>query len=152
LEVYQLTGKPISHFQQQWNSTPPKDWTVLGLRREKTLESRRINARVKKMLELGLVDEVKSLLAEEKPLSKQAKAAIGYTEVIDYLDGKMDLEEAVERIKINTRRLAKHQRTWFKRFNSVNWIDIPENQTDNEIFEKAIKFLDTKKKLNGSTR
>jgi tRNA dimethylallyltransferase len=70
LEVYRLTGKPISSFQKQFEAERPlHDWTMIGLRREKALESQRINARVKKMIELGLVDEVRSLLAEATPLS-----------------------------------------------------------------------------------
>ncbi|MFQ6036976.1 MAG: tRNA (adenosine(37)-N6)-dimethylallyltransferase MiaA, partial [Sedimentisphaerales bacterium] len=125
LEVYQLTGKPISSFQQQWEARGTKyDWTIIGLRREKGEENRRINARVKKMIAAGLVDEVKSLLAEEKPLGPQARCAIGYAEIIDYLNGRQTLVDAVELIKKNTRRLAKSQRTWFKTFKDVHWLDI----------------------------
>jgi tRNA A37 N6-isopentenylltransferase MiaA len=95
MEVYELTGKPISTFQQQWNpnhSLPlnlqmplgdmPFPWKIIGLRREKSVENSRINQRVKKMVARGLVDEVSSLLAEPKPLSKQARCAIGYAEII----------------------------------------------------------------------
>jgi tRNA dimethylallyltransferase len=129
LEVYQLTGKPISSFQTQFEAERPvQDWTIIGLRRERTVESRRINARVKKMIELGLVDEVKSLLAEDKPLSQQARCAIGYAEIIGHLEERMSMEDAVELIKKNTRRLAKGQRTWFKTFRPVRWIDIDEQE------------------------
>ena len=131
LEVYQLTGKPISSFQRQFDLPQPKgNWQIIGLRREKDEENRRINARVKKMLQAGFVDEVKSLLAEEKPLSLQARSAIGYAEIIDYLAGKEALEKAVEKIKINTRRFAKAQRTWFKTFKNINWLDV---NTDDDI-------------------
>jgi tRNA dimethylallyltransferase len=156
LEVYQLTGKPISSFQKQWDSlavagTATDDrgqknheWTIIGLRRDKTEESRRVNARVKKMIADGLVDEVKSLLAEEKPLSPQARSAIGYAEIIDCLNGRYSLEEAVELIKRNTRRLAKHQRTWFKTFRNVNWIDIKPDESAEKILsrvETLVKIL-----------
>jgi len=148
LEVYQLTGKPISSFQKQWdslavNGTATNDrgqnsgWTIIGLGREKTEESRRINARVKKMIADGLVDEVNSLLAEEKPLSPQARSAIGYAEIIDYLNGRHSLEEAVELIKRNTRRLAKHQRTWFKTFRNINWIDIEPDESAEKILSRV---------------
>ena len=90
-----------------------------------------MNLRVKKMIESGLVEEVKSLLAEEKPLSQQAAAAIGYAEMIAHLDGDMELDETVEKIKINTRRFAKSQRTWFKTFRNVHWINITEDDTVN---------------------
>ena len=135
LEVYKSTGKGISQFQQQFNSQQPKhNWTIIGLRREKAEESSRMNKRVKKMIETGLVDEVKSLLAEDKPLSRQAGCAIGYAEIIDYLNGQTNLEDAVELIKKNTRRFAKSQRTWFKTFKNVNWLDIEPA----EPFEKIL--------------
>jgi tRNA dimethylallyltransferase len=171
LEVYRLTSKPISSLQKQWNrkqkiedgrqkrdeelnssylapqfiggfSLPTKqDWKIIGLRREKSEENKRINLRVKKMIADGLVDEVKSLLAEEKPLSLQARSAIGYTEIINYLNGQISLEDTVERIKINTRRLAKHQRTWFRTFRNVNWIDIAPENTAEKIFDRAKAIL-----------
>ncbi|MBN1788145.1 MAG: tRNA (adenosine(37)-N6)-dimethylallyltransferase MiaA [Sedimentisphaerales bacterium] len=138
LEVYELTGKPISSFQQQFDLPAPKgNWKIIGLRREKSEESRRINARVKKMIEEGLVDEVKSLLAEEKPMSDQAKSAIGYAEIINHLQGKETLEKAIESIKINTRRFAKSQRTWFKTFKNVNWFDLANDETPESILAKA---------------
>lgn len=139
LEVYQLTGKPISSFQWQFDLPAPKGgWTIYGLRREKTEENKRINARVKKMIEAGLIDEVKNLLAEEKPLGTQARSAIGYAEIIDYLAGRETLEKAIEKIKINTRRFAKAQRTWFKTFKTVNWLDISEEATVENILAKII--------------
>ncbi len=134
LEVFELTGKPISSFQQQFSAEPAdSDWTVVGLRRDKTLESNRINQRVKKMIEAGLVDEVRALLAEPEPLSKQAFCAIGYAEMNEYLNGKTTLEKAIENIKKNTRHLAKHQRTWFRSFKNVNPLDISEAQTQQQI-------------------
>ncbi len=143
LEVYQLTGKPISSLQKQWDSSQTKhDWTIIGLRREKTEESKRINSRVKKMIVAGFVDEVKSLLAEEKPLSKQARCAIGYAEIIEYLNGQIELEEATELIKKNTRRLAKNQRTWFKTFKNVHWLDIEPNEPPEKILTRMKTLLE----------
>ena len=142
LEVHQLTGKPISSLQQQFDADQPlQEWNIIGLRRPRPLESSRINARVKKMMRLGLLDEVKSLLAEDKPLSTQARSAIGYAELIDHLEGKMNLEEAVENIKINTRRLAKGQRTWFKTFRDVNWLDIAEDHPPENILDRAMELI-----------
>jgi tRNA dimethylallyltransferase len=143
LEVYQLTGRPISSFQKQFDvEQPMHDWTILGLRREKAEESRRMNARVKKMIDQGLVEEVKSLLAEEKPLSQQARCAIGYAEILSHLQGKLSLEEAIEEIKKNTRRLAKGQRTWFKTFKGVRWIDVGPEETAESVIDRATKELD----------
>jgi len=143
LEVHELTGKPISSFQKQWEDTQPaSDWLVIGLRREKEIESQRMNLRIKRMMEAGLVNEVTALLAEEKPLSPQAAAAIGYAEMIAHLKGEMDLDETVERIKINTRRFAKSQRTWFKTFKNVNWIDITEDDTVESALEKSLNIIE----------
>ncbi|MBN2588903.1 MAG: tRNA (adenosine(37)-N6)-dimethylallyltransferase MiaA [Sedimentisphaerales bacterium] len=149
LEVYQLTGKPISSFQKQWNTYDNRlpseqnnhNWTIVGLRRAKEEESGRINQRVKRMILNGLVDEVESLLNEEKPLSKQAQAAIGYAEIINHLNGNTDLKEATELIKKNTRKLAKGQRTWFKTFRNVNWLDINPEESHDEILQRAKTLL-----------
>ncbi len=142
LEVYIITGKPISSFQKQWEQHSTKhDWTIIGLRREKTDASGRINKRVKKMIDAGLVDEVKSLLDEEKPLSRQARCAIGYAEIIDHLNGQTSLEDATELIKVHSRRLAKGQRTWFRTFSDVNWLDLEAEESSEGVFERAKALL-----------
>lgn len=151
LEVYELTGKPISSFQRQWNPQQTSDerratnydWTIIGLRRDKAEENKRINARVKKMIAAGLVDEVKSLLSEEEPLSPQARCAIGYAEVIDYLSGKTTLEDAIELIKKSTRRLAKSQRTWFKTFRNVHWLNIGPEEPGEKILDRVKGTVDS---------
>ncbi len=138
LEVYKLTGNPISSLQKQWDRRDTKhDWTIIGLRRKKTDTGGRINKRVKKMIVAGLVDEVKSLLAEEKPLSREAQCAIGYAEIIEYLKGHISLEDAIELIKKNTRRLAKNQRTWFKTFKNVHWFDIEPDEPPEKILSRT---------------
>ena len=145
LEVYKITGKPISSLQQQFDAEKPlRDWTIIGLRREKSVENSRMNQRVKKMIEAGLVDEVKGLLAEEKPLSQQAQCAIGYAEIIEHLNGKMSLEDATELIKKNTRRFAKNQRTWFKTFKDVNWLDIDPDEQPGKILHRTKTMLEGK--------
>ncbi len=146
LEVHQLTGKPISSLQKQWDRRDAKhDWTIIGLRREKTEESKRINSRVKNMIADGFVDEVKALLAEEKPLSRQARCAIGYAEIIEYLNGQISLEEATELIKKNTRRLAKNQRTWFRTFKNVYWLDIEPDESPEKILSRTKIFVESGK-------
>ncbi len=142
IEVYQLTGKPISSFQSQFAAEKPlDDWKIIGLRRPKAQASRRINLRVKKMAEAGLLAEVQNLLTEESPLSKQAAAAIGYAEIIDHINAEISLDEAIERIKVNTRRFAKSQRTWFKTFKNVTWLDIEEEEAPKNILQRALELL-----------
>lgn len=145
LEVYKITGKPISSLQQQFDAEKPlHDWTIIGLRREKNVENSRINQRVKKLIDAGLVGEVKALLAEEKPLSQQARCAIGYAEIINYLNGKMSLEDATELIKKNTRHFAKNQRTWFKTFKNVHWLDITPDEQPGKILIRTKTILEHK--------
>jgi len=143
LEVFELTGKPISSFQRQFDvENTLREWKIIGLRRDKADTGTRINQRVKRMLENGFADEVKALLAEDKPLSKQAASAIGYAEIIDHLKGNLPLEKAVEKIKINTRRFAKAQRTWFKTFKGVNWLDIAEDESSEDILSRTMELLE----------
>lgn len=141
LEVHELTGRPISSFQKQWDAQPPSDWTVIGLCRDKEKENQRMNLRVKRMVDEGLLDEVKSLLAEPKPLSKQAAAAIGYAEVIAHLEGKCTFDDAVEQIKINTRKFAKAQRTWFKTFRNVHWLPLEDTDTPQTALDRVWPLL-----------
>ncbi|MGC9454741.1 MAG: tRNA (adenosine(37)-N6)-dimethylallyltransferase MiaA [Phycisphaerae bacterium] len=128
LEVYELTGTPISELQRQWGNRRRYDCLLIGLRREKPDLHHRINRRAERMVEAGLVDEVRSLLAEPEGLAPQAAQAVGYAETIEHLQGRLTLEEATERIKINTRRLAKKQRTWHRRWRDVRWVDIDADE------------------------
>jgi len=90
-------------------------------------QNRRTNARVKRIIDAGLAEEVRSLLAEHDPLSNAARRALGYAEMVRHLEGELSLADAVEWIKINTRQFAKAQRTWFKRFLETEWIDLTED-------------------------
>lgn len=115
LEVLHQTGTPISRQQTQWASpTAHTDRVLIGLVWEIEDINRRINARVRGMMEQGLLDEVRGLHAAGR-LGPQAREALGYKQLIDHLEGRGSLDEAVERIKIETRRFGKNQRTWLKR-------------------------------------
>ncbi len=102
----------------------------------------RINARVKAMIQAGLVDEVRSLLAETPGPSEQAGQALGYAQIIDHLAGKMALSDAVEQIKIHTRRLAKHQRTWFRKFHTTQWLDVAADESDSSICRRLLQLIE----------
>ena len=94
---------------------------VLGLTLRREEIYNRINRRVEKMFELGLIDEVQNLLDSGIPRDAQAMLGIGYREVVDFLDGKFSKDETIERIQIATRHYAKRQFTWFKRMHYINW-------------------------------
>ena len=142
LEVFELTGRPISALQEQWDKERPRyDSRFLGLRWSKDDLHLRIKERVLRMMERGLVDEVRSLLALERPLSTAARQAVGYAEVIDHLQGGPDLAHTVEAIKINTRQLAKAQRTWLRRFRTIEWIDLTADATVATVADSVMDRL-----------
>ncbi len=139
LEVHELTGRPISELQSQWDQDRTKyKCAFIGLRRELDDQNHRTNERVRRMIDVGLVDEVRSLLGESVPLSTAARQALGYAEIITHLEGKVSLADAVEMIKINTRQFAKAQRTWFKRFRSLHWIDIAPDDPAEQTADRAL--------------
>jgi tRNA dimethylallyltransferase len=143
IEVYRITGSPISAWQQQWSLDQIRtDIRIIGLDYTPAVINRRINARVRAMIEAGWLDEVRSLLSGP-PLGSQARAALGYRELIGHVEGRETLEEAVELIKIRTRRLGKQQRTWLRRFRPLScskWIAADELD-HNSITEKALMSI-----------
>jgi tRNA dimethylallyltransferase len=139
LEVYRITGKPISHLQSQWDSQQRRyDCILIGLRRALSDQNRRINARVKKMVDAGLVEEVRSLAATAPGIRGPAAQAVGYAEILEHFEGKVSLEKAIENIKINTRRLAKKQRTWQRRFRDVRWFDVEADASATKLADRVL--------------
>lgn len=141
LEVHQITGRPFSSFHvTDGHRRDCYRTLLLGLAWPREELHRRINARVKAMFAAGLIDEVASL---RDRLGDQARQAVGYKEVIAHLDGRYDREEAIYRVARATRLLAKQQRTWFKRFTDIIWLDgagddlTPRAQTLAEDFLKT---------------
>lgn len=143
LEVYHRSGVPISELQKQWAQSCSKyDCRVVAVRRPKEETSRRINDRVRQMMVDGLIEEVRSLLAEPAGIGDQAAQAVGYAEIIRHLSGELSLEDAVEQIKINTRRLAKSQRTWMRRMPGVRWVDVAEDERVEQIADRVQSIWD----------
>lgn len=123
LEVYHGTGKPLTHYHEQ-QPDPPFTYTTIVLNRDREILYNRINRRVDRMLERGLLDEVRDVMdidgvqLDEPPLS-----TIGYREPIQHLRGEISYDEMVRLVKRNTRRYAKRQLTWFRRYDEYIWID-----------------------------
>jgi tRNA dimethylallyltransferase len=120
LEVAEVTGRSILDFRR--GKKEERDFKIMkiGLELPKEELHRNINTRVDKMIEAGLVEEVKKLLPYKH---LNALQTVGYAEIFDYLDGKTSLKEAIELMKTNTRQYAKRQMTWFKKDKDINWID-----------------------------
>ena len=122
LEVFHKTGRAVSELRTEW-ANPKTDPHVLiaGIARDRHELYRRIETRVDEMFAAGLVDEVRGLAAKFGTLGREASQAVGYKEVLHHLAGEEDLETTVERVKRNTRRMAKRQLTWFRSFDSIRW-------------------------------
>lgn len=112
------------------------DALVIGLTCERSLLYERINQRVDLMIEAGLVAEVEALLAGGLSREAQAMQAIGYKEIVQYLDGMLPLDVAVQTIKKATRHFAKRQMTWYRKMPYIEWIDLTEAPDQDQIVEK----------------
>jgi tRNA dimethylallyltransferase len=112
LEVFELTGRPISAWQTQWRGTPAVEAVCLDLSRAELY--RRIDERVLQMMRDGLLDEVRRLRELTPPLSREARQALGYKELLDHLEGRCSIDEAVREVQARTRNFAKRQLTWFR--------------------------------------
>lgn len=139
LEFFHLTGKPISEHNEaegQKESAYDSRYFVLTDEREKLYS--RINERVDKMIEDGLVEEVQSLVKLGCHKDLVSMQALGYKEILAYLEGRCTLEEAVYLIKRDTRHFAKRQLTWFRREKDVIWV--PKNEFAYED-DKILSFM-----------
>ena len=131
LEVCYQTGRTYTSFRTQQKRERPFRIVKIGLNREREELYNRINLRVDQMIEQGLLYEVEGLYARRH---LNALNTVGYKELFDYMDGRWSKEEAIERIKGNTRRYARKQLTWFKRDDSVCWFH-PDQQ------EEILKYI-----------
>jgi len=143
LEVYHLLGRPISELQQEHDLGRSADeCRVFALHWPRTILHRRIERRTDIMIEEGLLDEVRGLLAADQPLSRTARQAVGYREVIDHFEGKCTLDEAIEQIKAHSRRLARRQETWFRGLSECRTLDVTEPPLGNRRGMDAEKTAD----------
>ena len=143
LEVYLETGETITEHNRKTQLIPPKYHPVwLGLDFEpRAALYERIDLRVNIMLELGLVEEIKALLASGIPEKCTAMQAIGYKEFINALDGRCTIEEAAAEVQQSSRRYAKRQLTWFRRNKAMNWLTRHPGEGSEEILAKARRVL-----------
>lgn len=134
LEYYNDTGKLLSeHNEEQQKHDSPYNFKYFVLNDDRQLLYDRINKRVDKMFELGLVKEVKNLLDMGYGRNLVSMQGIGYKETVAYILGEMNLEDTIELIKKNTRHFAKRQLTWFRREKEVTWIDYREYGNDKKV-------------------
>lgn len=134
LEVYETTGKPISQHQAESRQQPPAfDYQLFGLHMEREWLISRIDRRVDRMMEDGLVSEVQSILDRGYARDLVSLQAIGYKEIIAYLHKECTLPEAIDTLKLGTRHLAKRQMTWFKSVEGLVWLDIKGPESSGNV-------------------
>ena len=144
LTFFEMTGEKLSeHNKRERERRSPFDFAyfVLTMDRKKLYE--RIDKRVDLMFDMGLVDEVKALMAKGYDKSLVSMQGIGYKEVIDYLNGRTSLEECIDIIKRDTRHFAKRQLTWFKREKVVTYIDKDEFGTEDKCLKEMLRVYNS---------
>ncbi len=146
LEVVAATGRPISERQTQWTGAPGRSVLLAGIRRTPEDLRARISGRVGRMVDAGLLDEIRALVPEGA-LGPTAGEAIGVKELVPVLreecaSDSPAMAEALEAVTRHTRHLARRQRTWFKRFDDVDWLDVaPDASPEDTGMRVAESFL-----------
>ncbi len=141
LEVYKLTGEPIWKLQEEYKRETNFNFQQFGLNWQRETLYKNIELRVDKMIELGLVEEVKEILALGFKKNLNALNTVGYKEIIEFLDEKISLERAIELIKRNTRRYAKRQLTWFRKDKRIRWLDINDKKDLSKVTQSIIEDI-----------
>lgn len=145
LEVYYLTGKPMSSFQSSAHKEKSKyDSLYFVLNMDRQMLYKRINERVEKIMQDNLVEEVRSIIAGGYSEQLKPFRSIGYKQIVQYLKNELTLEQAVENIKKETRNFAKRQLTWFRKIKTARWIEINTRNpelTDEEIYKTVQKHF-----------
>jgi len=140
LEVTLGTGRPFSSFGPGLDAYPPSPFTQIGIRLPRDLNDLRIAERYKKQIEDGFVEEVRNLVSDGRKLSKTASQALGYKQIISFIEGDNTLGEAIESAITSTRRFARRQEKWFRRDPRIQWMDVKKDPL--ELLEEVIKVFD----------
>jgi len=144
LEVYRLTGKPLSETQEQSRGDEkrsPYRLCLIGLTMDRADLYRRIEERVDGMLEAGLVDEVRGLLGRGVPRDAVSMRGLGYKEIAAYLAGETSYEEAVAILKRDTRHFAKRQLSWFRHMRGLEWVDAGGQAKNSDLFQEICAII-----------
>jgi tRNA dimethylallyltransferase len=139
LEVYRFTGKPISHWQLQFDEARSADQCrVFTLRHARPILHQRIEQRVNDMFQAGLTAEVEQLLEKWQTLSHTATQAVGYQEVIAHLRGELTRAQTIDRTQVRTRKFARHQETWFRGLSECRIIDLDQSYHPTAIARQLV--------------
>lgn len=139
LEVCRYTGMPFTSFRKKIVKKRPFKVVKIGLVRERNELYKRIDNRIDEMIVAGLFDEVESLIEFK---NHNALNTVGYKEVFNYMDGEYDKEEAIRLLKRNSRRYAKRQITWFKRYNDIEWFKADDINGIEKYIEQQMDLVE----------
>jgi len=141
LEIWELTGTPISELQKQWGRQSPR-WRplVVAIRRDRDDLTRRIRRRVEWMIATGLVDEVRRLAARPAGLARGARQALGYAEALDFLGGRLTERDLVPAIIAHTRQFARRQMTWLARFPAIVWLAAAPDAPTEALADEVVRL------------
>ena len=142
LERISLGEENLQPFSSRRTDNSQIDPLIIGLSRPREELYDRINRRVDKMMELGLEDEVKGLVDSGLSLENMSMQAIGYKEILEYFSGECTMDEAVDRIKKNSRHYAKRQFTWFRRYDRMEWVDISAFGSEKEAMDEMDRMIE----------
>lgn len=143
IEVFETTGKKMSETCEDFRKKNKDfDLVYIGLDMDRGKLYDRINRRVDIMLEQGLVEEVRMLLNSGYGRELTSMKAIGYKEVADYIEGKVEYSEMVETLKMNSRRFAKRQLTWFRRDDRIKWFNYDNYDTTEEMYSDIFRYIE----------
>ena len=145
IEYYKVSGEKISDHNKKSALAPsPYDYVYIGLTRDRQNLYERIDKRVDEMVSMGLADEVFGLWKKGCTLDMTSMQALGYKEIIWYIKGKCTFDEAIRILKRDSRRYAKRQLTWFKRNQNINWINLSEYSSADDVINEIIKILENR--------
>jgi tRNA dimethylallyltransferase len=143
LDVWMQTSKPFSFFHTNKEIIIPGDTLVIGLHLKREILYNKINLRVDQMIKAGLIDETRSLLEAGLSPESQSLNTVGYKQVISHLNNELSVDEMADEIKTKTRRYAKRQLTWFRRWDFIRWLDA-DHQNEKKLLADTELLLAAK--------
>ena len=138
IEVIRLTGRPYSEQRIGWDNVDKAPQNLFCISREVDVLNQRIHKRVDEMFNQGLVEETQTLIKKGLRNNRNACQALGYRQVLDLLDGKLDLENVVQQVKTKTRQFAKRQRSWFRNQMKCKFLEWPDEENVNSFSEQLL--------------
>ncbi|MCM3039191.1 tRNA (adenosine(37)-N6)-dimethylallyltransferase MiaA [Paenibacillus motobuensis] len=148
LEIYHMSGTTLSSQLESQNKQSPYNLCIIGLTMDRQMLYNRIEQRIDEMMDAGLVDEVRSLLGQGFTRNLISMQGLGYKEILEHLEDGVPLEDAVTKLKRDTRRFAKRQLSWFRHMKDISWVDVTDHKNFSGNLEAVRAIIAGKFQLN----